>query len=58
LVEVGRLLSEATPLFNEGKLAGLVLMGTRDLGATSNKSYVVRAHCPHRGSVFAARSGQ
>jgi hypothetical protein len=43
LVEVDRALPEGTPLFKEGKLAGLVLLGTRFLGASSGKSYVVSA---------------
>jgi hypothetical protein len=41
LVEVDRLLPEGTPLFKEGKLAGLVLLGSRFLGETGNISYVV-----------------
>jgi hypothetical protein len=41
LVEVDRSLPEGTPLFKAGKLAGLVLLGSRFLGETSNKSYVV-----------------
>ncbi len=36
-----RALPEGTPLFKEGKLAGLVLLGNRFLGETGNKSYVV-----------------
>jgi len=43
LVEVDRSLPEGTPLFKEGKLAGLVLLGSRFLGETSNKSFVVPA---------------
>ena len=41
LVEVDHALPEGTPLFKDGKLAGLVLMGTRFLGQSSGKSYVV-----------------
>jgi TIGR03009 family protein len=41
LIEVDRSLPEGTPLFKDGKLAGLVLLGSRFLGETSNKSYVV-----------------
>ncbi|MBW3540422.1 MAG: protein kinase [Planctomycetes bacterium] len=41
LVEIDRMLPEGTPLFKEGKLAGLTLLGTRFLGDKANKSYVV-----------------
>jgi serine/threonine protein kinase len=41
LVEIDRSLPEGTPLFKDGKLAGLTLLGRRFLGETSNKSYVV-----------------
>jgi hypothetical protein len=34
-------LPEGAPLFKNGKLAGLVLLGTRFLDETNNKSYVV-----------------
>jgi hypothetical protein len=41
LVEIDRSLPEGTPLFKEGKLAGLVLLGSRFLGETGSRSYVV-----------------
>ncbi len=38
-----RSLPEGTPLFKEGRLAGLVLLGRRFLGETGSKSYVAPA---------------
>jgi hypothetical protein len=43
LIEIDRALAEGTPLFKEGKLAGLTLLGTRFVGQDANKSYVVPA---------------
>jgi uncharacterized protein (TIGR03067 family) len=43
LVEIDRSLPEGTPLFKDGKLAGITLLGKRFLGEESNKSYVVPA---------------
>ena len=43
LFEVDSLLREGTPLFKEGKLAGITLLGQRFLGEGTNKSYVVPA---------------
>jgi hypothetical protein len=41
LVEIDRSLPEGTPLFKNGRLAGLTLLGTRFLGGKVSKSYVV-----------------
>lgn len=41
LVQLDRSLPEGTPLFKEGKLAGLTLLGTRFLGKKAQKSYML-----------------
>lgn len=41
LIQLDRSLPEGTPLFKEGQLAGLTLLGTRFLGEKANKSYMV-----------------
>ncbi|QDT92178.1 serine/threonine-protein kinase [Gimesia algae] len=41
LIQLDRSLPEGTPLFKEGQLAGLTLLGTRFLGENANKSYMV-----------------
>ncbi|WP_417387092.1 protein kinase domain-containing protein [Gimesia sp.] len=41
LIQLDRSLPEGTPLFKEGQLAGLTLLGTRFLGEKSKKSYMV-----------------
>ncbi|QDT80222.1 Serine/threonine-protein kinase PrkC [Gimesia maris] len=41
LIQLDRNLPEGTPLFKEGQLAGLTLLGTRFLGEKANKSYMV-----------------
>ncbi len=41
LMEINSSLPEGTPLFKNGKLAGLTLLGTRFLGAKVKKSYVI-----------------
>jgi len=41
LVVINRSLPEGTPLFKDGKLAGLTLLGSRFLGEKANKSYVI-----------------
>lgn len=41
LVQLDRSLPEGTPLFKEGQLAGLTLLGTRFLGEKAKKSYMV-----------------
>ncbi len=43
LIVVDRPLREGTPLFKDGKLAGLTLLGSRFLGKDAKKSYVVPA---------------
>ncbi len=43
LIEVDRVFPEGTPLFKEGKLVGLTLLGSRFLGEKAGKSYVVPA---------------
>jgi WD40 repeat protein len=41
LVEIDRLLPEGTPVFKDGKLAGLTLLGTRFAGGKGDNSYVM-----------------
>lgn len=41
LVQLDRSLPEGTPLFKEGQLAGLTLLGTRFLGKKAQKSYML-----------------
>ncbi|QDT28379.1 Serine/threonine-protein kinase PrkC [Gimesia panareensis] len=41
LIQLDRSLPEGTPLFKEGQLAGLTLVGTRFLGENANKSYML-----------------
>ena len=41
LIQLDRSLPEGTPLFKEGQLAGLTVLGTRFLGEKANKSYMV-----------------
>jgi WD40 repeat protein len=41
LLEIDRSLPEGTPMFKDGKLAGLVLVGSHFLGDESGKSYLV-----------------
>jgi serine/threonine protein kinase/WD40 repeat protein len=43
LIEVDQSFAEGTPLFKDGKLVGLTLLGSRFVGAEANKSYVVPA---------------
>lgn len=41
LIQLDRSLPEGTPLFKEGQLAGLTLLGTRFLGEKAKKSYMI-----------------
>jgi beta-lactamase regulating signal transducer with metallopeptidase domain/S1-C subfamily serine protease len=41
LIELDRALPEGTPLFKDGRLAGIILLGSRFLGADTKRSYVV-----------------
>ncbi|MBC7815399.1 MAG: protein kinase, partial [Planctomycetaceae bacterium] len=43
LIEVDQSFPEGTPLYKEGKLVGLTLLGSRFVGADAKKSYVVPA---------------
>lgn len=43
LLEIDRVFPEGTPLYKEGKLVGLTLLGSRFLGERGVKSYVVPA---------------
>jgi WD40 repeat protein len=43
LIEVDQTFPEGTPLFKNGKLVGLTLLGSRYIGETAEKSYVVPA---------------
>jgi beta-lactamase regulating signal transducer with metallopeptidase domain len=43
LIEVDRKLPEGTPLFKDGRLVGLTLLGSRFVGGQAERSYVVPA---------------
>ncbi|MCA9058215.1 MAG: protein kinase, partial [Planctomycetaceae bacterium] len=44
LIVVDRALREGTPVFVDGKLAGLTLLGSRLIGESANKSYLLPAN--------------
>lgn len=43
LIQIDKTFREGTPLYKDGKFAGLILLGHRFLGEDANKSYVVPA---------------